>query len=69
MRELKWSNDLQEIVIAQDTLTADEALDILTKELLGDDYYIADPVTGPQGNAIIVRDILSRYKRKHKRFW
>lgn len=40
MRELKWSNDLQEIVIAQDTLTADEALDILTKELLGDDYYI-----------------------------
>lgn len=69
MRELKWSSDLQEIVIAQDTLTADEALNILTKELLGDDYYIADPVTGPQGNAIIVRDILSRYKRKHKRFW
>lgn len=69
MRELKWSNDLREIVIAQDTLTADEALDILTKELLGDDYYIVDPVTGPQGNAIIVRDILSRYKRKHKRFW
>lgn len=69
MKELKWSSDLQEIVIAQDTLTADEALDILTRELLGDDYYIADPVTGPQGNAIIVRDILSRYKRKHKRFW
>ena len=66
---MKWSSDLQEIVIAQDTLTADEALDILTRELLGDDYYIADPVTGPQGNAIIVRDILSRYKRKHKRFW
>lgn len=69
MRELKWSNDLKEIVIVQETLTAEEALDILTKELLGDDYYIADPVHGPQGNAIIVRDILSQYRRKHKKFW
>lgn len=69
MRELKWSNDLKEIVVAQDTLTAEEALDILTKELLGDDYYIEDPVHGPQGNAIIVRDILSQYRRKRKKLW
>lgn len=69
MKKLKWSSDLKEVVVVQYTLTADEALDILTKELLGADYYIADPITGPQGNAIIVRDILSKYQRKHKRLW
>lgn len=69
MKELKWSNDLKEVVVAQDTLTSDEALHILTKELLGEDYYIEDPVHGPQANAIIVRDILSQYHRKRKKFW
>ena len=69
MRELKWSSDLQETVIVQDTLTAEEALDVLTRVLLGEDYYIADPVGGEQANAIIVRDILSRYHRKRKGLW
>ena len=69
MRELKWSSDLQETVIVQNTLTAEEALDILCRELLGEDYYIADPVGGEQANAIIVRDILSQYQRKRSRFW
>ena len=69
MSELKWSNDLKEVVIAQDTLTADEALDILTKELLGEDYYVEGPIHATQCNAAIVRDILSRYKRKRKLFW
>lgn len=69
MRELKWSSDLQETVIVQNTLTAEEALDILCRELLGEDYYIADPVGGEQANAIIVRDILSQYQRKQRRFW
>lgn len=69
MRELKWSSDLKETVIVQDSMTSDEALDILTRVLLGEDYYIEDPVSGPQGNAIIVRDILSLYKPKRRRFW
>jgi hypothetical protein len=69
MRELKWSSDLQETVIVQNTLTAEEAVDILCRELLGEDYYIADPVGGEQANAIIVRDILSQYQRKQRRFW
>lgn len=69
MRKLEWSSDLKETVIVQDSLSADEALDILTRVLLGDDYYIEDPVHGPQGNAIIVRDILSRYKPKRKGLW
>lgn len=69
MSELKWSSDLKEIVITQDTLTAEEAIDILTKELLGEDYYIVDPVGGKQANAIIVRDILKQYHPKRRRFW
>lgn len=69
MRELAWSSDLRETVIVQDSLSAEEALDILAKVLLGDDYYIEDPVHGPQGNAIIVRDILSNYKPKRRKIW
>lgn len=63
MRILRYSKDLDEIVEIQDTLTGDEALDILTRELLGPDYYIVDPVHAHQANAIIVRDILKKYKR------
>lgn len=64
MRELKWSSDLKETVIVQDTLTAEEALDILTRELLGEDYCIVDSVGVEQANAIIVRDILTSYNTK-----
>lgn len=69
MRELKWSNDLKETVIVQESLTAEEALDILSTELLGNDYYIVDPVGCEQANAIIVRDILTYYKPKRRLFW
>lgn len=69
MRDLEWSSDLKETVIVQEAITADEALDILTRVLLGDDYYITDPVSAEQGNAIIVRDILSRYQPKRKKLW
>ena len=69
MRDLEWSSDLKETVIVQDALTAEEALDILARVLLGDDYYTVDPVGSEQANAIIVRDILSRYQRKRNKFW
>lgn len=38
-------------------LEAQEALNYLEKYLLGDDYYIVDPVNNMQGNAIIVDEI------------
>ena len=69
MSEIKWSNDLKEIVVPRDTLTADEALDILTKELLGDDYYVDGPIHSTQCNVVIVRDILSQSRRKRKKLW
>ena len=69
MRELEWSSDLKETVIVQDSLTAEEALDILERVLLGDDYYPTDENSGDEYNAILVRDILSRYKPKRKKLW
>ena len=69
MRDLEWSSDLKAAVMIQDALTAEESLDILAKVLLGDDYYNVDPVGEEWANAIIVRDILSRYQRKRKKLW
>lgn len=43
-------------------MEAQEALNYLEKYLLGDNYYIVDPVNNMQGNAIIVDEIVSRYK-------
>lgn len=43
-------------------LEAQEALNMLEKHLLGDDYYIVDPVNNMQANAIVVDEIISRYK-------
>ena len=69
MRDLEWSSDLKETVIVQDSLTAEEALDILERVLLGDDYYPTDGNNGDEYNAILVRDILTRYQPKRKKFW
>lgn len=66
MSKLRYARDLKEVVEVRDTLTAEEALTILTSELLGDDYYIVDPVSGPQANVIIVQDILRRYAPKKR---
>lgn len=66
MKRLRYSRDLRSIVEIKDSLTADEALDILTRELLGEDYYIADPVHAHQANVIIVEDILKRYAPRKK---
>ena len=38
-----------------------EALDILCHHLLGDDYYVVDPVSPKQVNSYIVNDIMISY--------
>lgn len=38
-----------------------KAIDELTTHLLGDDWYIVDPVSTVQANEIIVEEIKSRY--------
>ena len=63
MNKLRYSKDLKEIVEIRDGITSDEALSILCDELLGSNYYISDPVGGKQANAIIVCEILKKYKK------
>ena len=43
------------------------ALNILVRYLLGEDYYIVDPVGQTQANAIIVDDILKKYSSKYRK--
>lgn len=43
-------------------LEAQEAVDKLCDHLLGDDWYIVDPICCTQANAIIVDEIISRYR-------
>lgn len=47
----------KDVVVFPDMLDAKEAIHILCKNLLGDDYYIVDPVSSKQANSIIVRDV------------
>ena len=49
-------------MVALRPLEAQEAVDKLCYHLLGDDWYIVDPVCCTQANAIIVDEITGRYK-------
>ena len=64
MRKLFYSKDKKQVVERVDSMTADEALDVLVNELLGEDYYIVDPLGAHQANVIIVEDILKKYKKR-----
>lgn len=37
------------------------AINVLCQYLLGEDYYIVDPLSPPQADTIIVQDILHKY--------
>ena len=50
-------------------MEAQEALDILTSYLLGDDWYTAMSISTEQCNAIIVEQILDKYSKKWKKDW
>lgn len=70
MITLQYSREMQEVVEVRDTMSAEEAINLLARELLGNDYYIVDSVGPKQANAIIVRDILRQYaSKKKKRRW
>lgn len=48
-------------------IEAQEAIHILCEYLLGEDYYIVDPVGPKQANAIIIDDILRKYSKRFKK--
>ena len=69
MIQLQYSREMQEVVEVRDTMSSEEAINLLARELLGEGYYIVDSVGPKQANAIIVRDILRLYAGKKKRRW
>ena len=69
MTQLHYSREMEEICKIQQELSAEDALQLLCDELLGQNYYIADPVNGKQANAIIALEILKRYAPKKKNRW
>lgn len=50
-------------------MSAQEALDILTSYLLGDDYYVANSMSTAQMNAVITEQILDKYSKKWVKDW
>ena len=50
-------------------MEAQEALDILTSYLLGDDWCVVDSIGPKQVNAIITEQILDKYSKKWKKDW
>lgn len=69
MKQLRYSREMIEICEVKESLTAEEALQLLCDELLGENYYIVDPVSPKQANAMIALDILNEYAPKKKKKW
>ena len=45
------------------------AVNVLQEYLLGEDYYVVDPLPNCQANTIIVHDILLQYSRRYRTEW
>lgn len=50
-------------------MEAQEALNILTSYLLGDEWYVVDSIGPKQVNTIITEQILDKYSKKWKKDW
>jgi hypothetical protein len=50
-------------------MNAQEALNILTSYLLGDDWYIACSMNVEQANTCVVEQILDKFSKKWKKDW
>lgn len=53
--------------LMQPPLEAQKALDFLQKYLLGEDWYIVNPVNVQQGNSQVVHEILMKYSRAYRK--
>lgn len=54
--------------ISTPPMKAQEALNILNRHLLGEDWYIVDPLNQEQANTCIVMDIIRKYPDKRDTF-
>ena len=54
--------------IFPEPITAEEALNVLQHFFLGEDWYVADPISPRQINVYIVNEILSKFPKQYKKF-
>ena len=60
-------HDAEDCGIMPPPLEAQKAVNILKDYLLGENWYIADPVSTEQCNAQIVHEILMKYSREYRK--
>jgi hypothetical protein len=53
--------------LMQPPLNAQKAVDFLQTYLLGEDWYIVNPVNCEQGNSQVVHEILMKYSPEYRR--
>lgn len=53
--------------IMQPPLKAQKAVDFLRTYLLGEDWYIINPVNCEQGNSQVVHEILMKYSKDYRK--
>lgn len=59
--------DAEDCGIMQPPLQAQKAISFLTDYLLGEDWYVVNPVNTEQCNAQIVHEILMKYSREYNK--
>ena len=68
MKFSKWlDNNWQKDNIFPPPLDPQEALNFLQEYLLGEDWYIINPLSTAQANCELVYDILYKYSRKFRK--
>ena len=60
------ANEAEDCGIMQPPLNAQKALDILKDYLLGEDWYVVNPVNTEQCNTQLVYEILEKYSPEFK---
>lgn len=60
-------HEAEDYGLMQPPLEAQRALDFLQKYLLGENWYIVNPVNVQQGNSQVVHEILMKYSRVYRK--
>lgn len=62
-------NDSIDCSIMSPPMEAEKALSFLTDYLLGENWYVVDPLSPKQVNTNIVHEILLKYSKKYRKEW
>lgn len=60
-------NEAKDCGLVQPPLSAQKAVDFLQTYLLGEDWYIVNPVNCEQGNSQVVHEILMKYSPEYRK--